>query len=520
MMVLDNSKEARRMEAVSTNPVHFEFLSQAAARETFTVIGFDGSEDISRPYRFEIDLLADNPDLDLEALLYKPAFLAIEKDDRVRKLHGFIYECRLSGELPDHRYRYQVVLMPRIFLLSLSRQNQIYQNMTVSDILSEEITAGRARDATQHAKAGLFGDDFDLRLTRAYSNREYTVQYKESDLDFISRLMEHEGIFYFFEQGEEREKMIITDNNVHFAGADNEALSYRPSSGLALAGDEAMLAFAGTCRRVPRTVVLRDYNYRTAASMLQALGEVDECGQGVVCEYGDHFKTKEEGATLARIRSQELSCAKRTFTGASNSLALSPGRRFRLDEHFRKAFNAEYVVTALVHRGRQPVQSSAGHTRADSPHATYGNDLTCIPADVAYRPPRRTPRPVIPGLMNAKVDTAHLEERAELDTEGRYKLMMPFDISGAEAGKATRFVRKAQPYGGREMGMHFPLHKGTEVICSFANGDPDRPIIIGTVPNPETQSMVTAENHTRNVIKTASGVVLEINDGMPPPKSK
>jgi type VI secretion system VgrG family protein len=501
-----------------TPPVHFSFISQALAVETFTVIGFDGTEEISRPYRFEIDLLADDPDIDLEELLHKPASLTIEKGDRRRTIHGIIGECRLLDALTDHRFHYQAVLVPRLWLLSLSRQNQIYQHLSVPDIVAAEIKAASAKGATQPARAGLSGNDFEQRITRAYPIREYTVQYGESDLDFISRLMEHDGIFYFFEQSAEYEKMVVTDNNVHFTVSERETLPYRPASGLALPADEAVTSFIGTRRRVPRSVVLREYNYRTAESLLQAQGDVDTRGQGVICEYGGHFKTKDEGTALARVRAQELSCTKQTFTGQSDSLTLAPGKRFRLTEHFRKSFNTEYVTTALSHRGRQPVQGAAGLTGGGT-RATYGNRLTCIPAEADYRPPRLTPRPVIPGLMTAHVDAAHIEERAEVDAEGRYKVVMPFDLSGSLPGKASRYVRKAQPYGGKEIGMHFPLLKGTEVVCSFAHGDPDRPVIVGVVPNPRTQSVVTSENHTRNVIRTAGGVMLEINDGPPPPKS-
>jgi type VI secretion system VgrG family protein len=509
------------MTAAPTQPVHFSFVTQAEGLtpETFKVSGFDGTEEISRPYRFDIDLVANDPEIDLDKLLYAAACLTIEKGDQVRKIHGLVFECRQADELPDRRYRYQVVLMPRIFLLSLSRQNQIYQNMTVPQIVAQEIKGDRAKDTTQHAKVGLFGDDFEQRLTRTYGAREYKVQYNESDFDFVARLMEHEGIFYFFEQGADREKMIITDDNVHFAGPKNaKDLPYRQASGLALSADEAMLSFACFQRRIPRQVVLRDYNYRLAASslsLLEAQSEVDGNAKGVVCEYGDHFTSAEEGGQLARIRSQELYCAKRVFTGDSDSIRLQPGWRFHLSEHFRGSFNAEYVVTALIHRGRQPLQAAAGLAKGDGAQAAYGNQLTCIPADVPYRSPRRTPRPIISGLMTAHVDAAQLEDRAEMDDQGRYKLVMPFDLSGADPGKASRYVRKAQPYGGKEMGMHFPLHKGTEVICSFSNGDPDRPIIVGVVPNPDTRSVVTAENNTRNVIRTPSGVMIEINDGRP-----
>jgi type VI secretion system VgrG family protein len=507
------------MTAVNTAPVHFSFESQAVASDTFEVTAFTGVEEISRPYRFQIDLVADSPDIDLEKLLCEPATLCVEKGDAMRKIHGVAAQCQLREALPEQRFCYRLVLVPRLWLLCLSRQNQIYLSQSVPDIVAEEIKGSTAKGTTKEAKSGLTGDDFESRLTRSYPEREYVVQYAETDLNFISRLMEHEGIFYFFEQGDQREKLIIGDNNIHFAALDQtDTIAYRPPSGLARSGDEAVLAFTCTARRLPRKLVLKDYNYRMPHVMLQADAGVDDRGHGLICEYGDHFKSPEEGNALARIRAQELFCTQRIFEGQTDSLRLAPGRRFKLDEHFRESFNSEYVVTRMTHKGRQPLAGAAGLQAGGPEAASYDNTITCIPAHVAYCPPRKTPKPVVPGIMNAHVDAALIEDRAEIDAQGRYKLVMPFDLSGAQAGKATRFVRKAQPYGGQDMGMHFPLHKGTEVICNFVNGDPDRPIIIGVVPNNEKKSVVTAENYTRNVIKTPSGVLFEINDGKPPKK--
>ena len=505
--------------ADNTSPVLFEFSCSAFDKDTFEVIAFSGTEEISRPYRFEIDLLAGHPDIDMQRLLFSTATLTLEKGDHIRSIHGVVAQCRLTDALPNQRFCYHVQLVPRLWLLSLSRQNQIYQKLSVPDIIAQEIKADTAKDATKDAAAGLVGDDFEMRLTSNYFIREYTVQYKESDLDFISRLMEHEGIFYFFEQIDEREKMIISDNNVHFANlTEADTLAYRPGSGLSRAEDEAVLVFHCVLRRIPRKLILKDYNYRKPTVVLQGEAEIDSKAHGVVCNYGDHFKTQEEGSALARVRAQEMSCGKQVCEGRSNSIRLSAGWRFNLEEHFRDAFNAEYLLTKVVHEGRQPLEGTAGLTQVGRQATDYGNTFTCLSAEVEYRPTRRTPKPSFPGLMNAHVDAANLDERAEIDGQGRYKLIMPFDLSGAEAAKASRYVRRSQPYGGGAEGMHFPLLKGTEVICDFINGDPDRPIIVGVVPNPEKKSVVTAENYTRNVIRTPSGVLFEINDGKPKEK--
>ena len=505
------------MTAASTRPVSFAFASNAIAPDTFEVIAFRGEEEISSPYRFEIDLVAEDPDIDMEAILHHPASLTIEKGDDVRNVHGVVTQCRLSDALPDHRFRYAVVLRPRIWLLSMNRQNQIYQELSVPDIIVEELKSSTATGSTQSAAAGLTSDDFELRLTRDYPQREYVVQYEESDLAFISRLMEHEGIFYFFEQGEGREKLVISDNNIHFGVRDNaDPIPYQPESALARSEDEAIRSLSAATRRIPQKLILKDYNYRMPHVMLQAEADIDATSHGLVSQYGDHFKTPEEGTIMARIRSQEIACTKQTFEGESDSIALEPGWLFKLEDHFREAFNADHVVTRIGHHGRQPVSGVAGLDASGNEAAEYGNSFACIPSGVDYRPPRRTPKPVVPGLMNAHVDAALLENRAEIDGQGRYKLIMPFDLSGAAAGKASRYVRKAQPYGGKDMGMHFPLYKGTEVICTFINGDPDRPIITGVVPNPLTASVVTDGNYTKNVVKTGHGSYFEFNDGKGP----
>jgi type VI secretion system secreted protein VgrG len=138
-----------------------------------------------------------------------------------------------------------------------------------------------------------------------------------------------------------------------------------------------------------------------------------------------------------------------------------------------------------------------------------------IPADVQFRPERNTPRPRINGTMNATIDAAGDGQYAEIDDEGRYKVVLPFDQSGNSEGRASRWVRMAQPYSGANYGMHFPLHKGTEVLLTFIDGDPDRPIISGSVPNPDTMSPVTGGNQTASVIRTGGGnqIRIEDNDG-------
>lgn len=502
------------MKTNSNTNFYFESRAKGLSADTFRVVSFLGHEEISQPFRFEIELASEKPDIDLDDILRWPAFLGIERDGELRKIHGVLAEFEQMREGPLDLYYYRALLVPRLWLLSMSCQSQIYQNKSVPKIIEEELKGARNKGPAELATAGLTAGDFELRLTRKYPAREYVVQYQESDLDFISRLMEHEGIFYFFEHDDNKEKIIITDNNIHFpAMAEESKILYRPPSGMAAGHEESVRSISCRQKRLPKKVILKDYNYRTPHVPLQGEAAVDTKGHGLISEYGNHFKTPEDGVVLARIRAEEIRSRQKVFEGEGDCSQFRPGHRFTLDEHYRPEFSREYVIAGVSHTGSQPIAGTAGTSDEEGEKPPYRNAFTAIPSDVPFRPQRRTPKPKLYGIMHAHVDSALLQDRAEIDEQGRYKVVMPFDLSGAGEGKASRFIRMAQPYGGKSHGMHFPLHKGTEVIWACVDGDPDRPIILGAAPNPLNPSVVTHDSYAKNVIKTASGSFLEFNDG-------
>lgn len=504
----------------SEKHVELKFESKALGAETFSVLRFSGEEAISQPYRFEIDLVSEEPDIDPDAVLGRPATLTIQRGDggTPRKVHGILAEFEQGQEGRFGHYRYRAVLVPRLWLLSLSRQNQIYQNMSVVDIVEEELMGAQDKGPAELAAIGLTSQDFEFRVTGDYPVREYVVQYQETDLNFVSRLLEHVGIFYYFEQGDTHEKIVFCDDNVGFpAVTPNSKIGYNPASGTSSAGDagyEESVAFLNRAQRqITNRMIVKDYNYRTPTTPLQGEADIDDLGHGLISEYGNHFKSPEEGQALAKVRAEEIFCRKVEFVGKSDRMAFAAGLPFTLTDHYNGAFDQDYVLTRVSHSGVQSFAESTGFPEVDGQDSDYRNDFTAIPFNVAFRPARVTPKPKLHGVMNGHIDSAGPGTRAEIDSEGRYKLVMPFDLSGTAGGKATRWVRMAQPYGGGQQGMHFPLHKGTEVIWTCVGGDPDRPIITGVVPNPLNKSVINAESHTKNRIQTASGILIEIEDG-------
>jgi hypothetical protein len=264
---------------------------------------------------------------------------------------------------------------------------------------------------------------------------------------------------------------------------------------------------------VSKTVQLNDYNDQTPQSPLTATSAVPSGVTGAYYEYATHFLDQDEGNLFAKARAEEIGCTRDVFTLSSDSPFTAPGVTFALSQHFRPPLNQSYLPTAVRHTGHQYV---AGAFWAEAPETPsgYRAEITAIPSGVAYRSPRTIPRPVMAGVMPAKVDAPeNATDRAVLDEQGRYKVALDFDTTENQPYQKSNFLRMAQPYGGTNTGLHFPLLKDTEVIIGWLDGDPDRPMILGAVPNALTTSPVINSNETQNKILTTAGIAVIMNDG-------
>lgn len=489
-----------------------KFTSPALEPKTVEVMSLDGREAISTPFRFDVELLSRKVDLDSAAVLKSPALVAIKQGVPISGARRGIRTLRVHGMVSSFEQcdqgmgwvLYRAALVPRLWRLSLTFQSRVFLDRTLPQIVEDVL------------KAGGFGpDDYELRLTGSYPKREYVVQYQESDLNFLSRLLEHDGVFYFFEHGEESEKVVFGDAPSAFQPvAAPSGFAYRPVGPGPEAtwdwfGEETVRSWTMRHQPVPTKVVVKDYNYRTPSVDLKSEAEVSAVGEGTFYEYGDHYKDQGDGRRYARTRAEELKTREKIFTAIGDVRSFHAGATFDLSGHYRPDFNASYLITEVRHKTKQSVELAGAGTKAT---ASYENEALCIPADVVYRPARVTPKPKIVGTMHAKVDASGDGKYAEVDDEGRYKVVLPFDLSGREGGKASRYIRMAQPYTGPNYGFHFPLHKKSEVILTHIDGDPDRPIIASAVPNPETSSPVKGGNQSQAIFRTAGGNQLVIED--------
>jgi len=469
------------------------------------VVGFRGIEAVSRPYRFEVYLQfhSDDGDIDFAEAVGDPASLVIDRESD--DIPPFV----LAGVLGDvdlvHEYGgralVRVVLVPRFGRLALSRHSRIFTQKSAPDAIRAVLDDN-----------GLAGS-YEFRLTQSYEVEEHIGQYRESDFDFVSRWLEREGIYYFFEHSEGGEKVVFCDDKSYPAEGMGKPVRYSPQTGEDRSAGASFRSFSLNHGSMPAEVKLRDYDYSRPKFDMSGSAPVSAKGAGKVSLYGERFFSPDTGARLAKIRSEEFLTRKSIARATGTRMHLRAGHTFDLEEHPRARFNTKYLAIEVHHQGNQAagdlhLKELIGLEHED----TYFVEVAAIPATTQFRPESRTPWPRIYGFENGIVDGGGESEYAQIDDYGRYLVKFNFDENDAPSGSGSTYVRMMQPHGGSVEGFHFPLRNGTEVVLSFLGGDPDRPVISGVVPNVLTPSPVTSGNHTKNVIQTGGRNRLELED--------
>lgn len=493
------------MPELDANIARFYFDTAQVPLEVLQVGAFTGSEEISTLFQFELDLVSGDAYVDFNSIVNQPATFTIMREEKAVPIHGVIAEFEQLGMTLDY-VAYRAILVPRLWWLSLRHQTRIFQRMTLVKIIEQVLQEN-----------GFAPVDYSIDVTAAASSleHEYIVQHRETDFNFISRLMEREGIWYFFEHTEEREVLHITDKQSTFdLMGGTAAISYHPDEGLVNNDKERVQTFNYRERIVTGSVVLKEYNYRTPDVDLQVDSQVNSAMPGIFYEYGDHYKDVDEGKRIAKARNEAHESRRREIKGSSNCPGFRSGYTFTLEEHYRNDLNDDYLFVKVSHSGSQwraLGRLDPSGVDEDNMRAIYRNHFECIPAEVSFRPARRTPVPKIPGIMTAKLESSG-GDYAFIDEEGRYRARMFFDLGDAQTADASRPIRMSQPHSGPDYGIHFPNHADTEVVWACIDGNIDRPLALGTVPNPNNTSPSLSTNNYENVIRTKSGNQMIMND--------
>lgn len=470
------------------------------------VLAFHGEEGISRLYRFEILFVVPRgagADFELSSTLLQRATLAVQRPDGSRRTwwHGVLASVEYVHEHADDVV-YRAVLVPRLFLLSLVTHHRAWVQGVAPDRIPDIVQAILREHGINQVEAP---------LQRAYRSMLQVVQYGETDLDFVSRWMEREGLYYFFTQGESAETVLITDSHLRHPEARAQ-VRYFASADDDTAQTEAMEAFRARVAATAQRFQVRDYDDQHVA-VQSAEAAAAPWGRGTSVRWGGGLGGSDTASRQAEVRAGEALAGAVRYHGRGRLFDLRPGYFFDLEEHPRAAYNTRYLCVGLRHEGNQ-FAAFEGLVRSMGLRGgrTYRVEVEAIEATVQYRAPAVTPTPRVYGVESAVVDGPADSSYAQMDDQGRYRVKMHFDEGALTGGRASLWVRMLQPHGGGAEGIHFPLRKGTEVMLVFLGGDPDRPVIAGAAPNPRNPSQVTADNGTHNVIQTGGRNRIEMED--------
>jgi type VI secretion system VgrG family protein len=482
---------------------HFKFICNGFDEATFTLLQFDGIESISQLYQFNIELSTTNTLLDSDELIQSESRLEIYHDNQlIRTIHGVLVALEESKFLSDG-VLYKAQLAPKVWMLNQYETNEVYLAQNIQETLE-----------TILKEMGLESAQYRFDLTQKYRSWPFRLQYRESHLDFLHRIIEREGIYYYFEQLEDTEVIVFCDALQMVQSFSQQALTFQSAGGINLGADIAQVSsFICRRQRLPNRITLRDFNEESPSLDVRGEADIDVKGVGEINIYGLNIESPEEGAHLAEIHANAYRCRANEYMGESQTALMSSGYRMDIQQHPKAQYNEqEYLIVEIQHAGSNPDAFRQDGQEGPIPEA-YHNHFIAVDTSKEFAPRLQSVKPEIKGTLNAIIDAEASGEYAELDEYGRYKVKLPFDRRNEDDGKASHWVRMMQPYGGSGEGMHFPLRKGTRVLLSFIGGDPDRPVIAGTISDcGEQASIVNATNQTNSMIKSSGGNKIELED--------
>lgn len=447
------------------------------------------TEQLSQPFELDLTLVSEDGELDPDHILGKPFGLAltISEDGPPRHFHGIVTEFAQTG-FAERLHEYQAVVRPWFWMLTRRADCRVFQGKTVPEIF--ESVCGEAGFR-----------DFKKRLQSTYDPWEYCVQYRETDFNFLSRLLEQEGIFYYFEHDENHHVMVLSDDVAQcgtVAGYDE--VPYHPTA----MDRDHLTSWSFHKSFHPGKFAARDYNFERPAVIPEATSSISRPHNPSRYEIFDYpaeaTKTTSEGVEkVTKVRVQELQTAQMVARGEGDAAGLTAGKLFKLTGYPRSDLNMQYLVTAT-----SIDISSDNYGTSSGTSDQFAIAIEAVDAREHYRPPRVTPKPVVHGTQTAVVVGPKGEE-IHTDTHGRVRVQFHWDRQGPMSDKSSCFIRVGQVWAGQGWGGHHIPRMGQEVIVAFMEGDPDDPLIIGSVYNgTNTWPYPLPANKTRSGIKSST----------------
>ena len=478
-----------------SNETHFSLSVKEFAGD-LQVLSFTGTEGVSQPYRFDLELVSENHDLDLESLLHKQAFLAF--DPQGSGIHGQIYRVA-QGDAGKRLSRYTVSIVPQLQYLQHRTNQRIYQQMSAPDIIAQVLE--------EH---GITANAYNFQLSQPCPERDYCVQYDESDLHFVQRLCEEEGIHYHFQHSPDGHLLVFGDDQTVFPKL-GQPTAYVQGSGL-VADEPVIKGFKLRLETRTSRVTRRDYDFEKPRLQLEAAykpsGESSEPDLEDY-DYPGRYVERTRGKFLSQRALERHRADYQQAEGWGDQTRLVSGHFLELSDHPRSEWNDLWLLTEIFHEGKQPQVleesiSSDTTNNKDDFHQGYRNRFLATPWAVMYRPALLHPKPRVLGSQTAVV-TGPAGEEIHCDQYGRVKVQFHWDREGQADDKTSCWMRVSSGWAGDRYGGIAIPRIGMEVLITFLEGDPDQPLISGCLYHKENQvPYPLPANKTRTVFKTLS----------------
>jgi len=434
--------------------------------------GMTATESLGRPFEFELDLRSEDHAIAMDDILGQNMTIAVAmQEEKKRYFNGYVARFR-QGLGTERWAHYSAVLRPWLWFLTRTSDCRIFQEASAVDIVKEVF-----RD---HGFT-----DFEEALNGTYPEYEYCVQYRETDFDFVSRLMEREGIYYFFRHEDGKHKLVLADSpGSHKVIKGYEEVRFLPPGSTVHRRPEHVNRWSVGREVQPGAFALNDFDFeRPKAKLLtrSTTSRKHAAADFEMYDYPGRYTKTSDGDNYAKYRLEELQAQFERVDAGGDARGFAPGGIFSLTDHPRDDQNRKYLIVSATHHCQTPEfhEGPAGGP-------VYTNTFTAIDAETPYRAPRVTPRPVVQGPQTAIV-VGKKDEEIWTDKHGRVRVQFHWDRYGKADEKSSCWVRVSQPWAGKNWGAIQLPRIGQEVVIDFLEGDPDRPIITGRVYNGQAQ---------------------------------
>ncbi len=471
----------------------FEFLD---VDYDVSVLSFNAAENVSHVSGANIKLVSEEV-IACEDVIRQEGTLTIVNPEGFGKpdryINGIIRSFRYI-ETKGRFHVYEAQLVSSLWLLSLKQNCRIFQDMKLQDIVGKILQ-----------ESGITSDLYEFRLDNEDIFNKFNMQYNETDLHFVSRLLEKEGIFYFFEHYKDKHVLVFCDTDAYYQDIEGDTSVPFNGGGMVSANMVSISSFDYSDRMRPSVVTHTNYNFKTPSADLKTdckskYNNPDE--EFEIYSYPSSHGKTDRGDHLAQIRLETMAALKEKGRGVSNCTRLTSGATFTLTGHNIPKFDQEYFIFGIAHGGAQPGVLKEQADKEVKPG--YSNIFMVIPSSVTYRPEQRHGKPMVPGLLTAVV-TGPKGEDIWPDEYGRVNVQFHFDREGQKDEKSSCWLRTVQFWNGGSYGSQFIPRIGDEVLVSFINGDMDYPIIMGCAINEAKQPNYNLPaNKTQSGLKTMS----------------